>query len=79
MACESDPLTTKPDHNRTRHVPISTDALVAQHQVSDCLRQAGRTLQAGGLPPRARRQSRSSRLRTSCRAAPKCSSRIGLH
>src|SRR5450755_395114 len=41
-------LTTKADHNGTRHEPIPADALVAQHQVSDCLRQSVRTLQAKG-------------------------------
>jgi hypothetical protein len=43
-----DALTTKADHNGTRHGAIPADALVAQHQVSDCLRQPGFTLQAGG-------------------------------
>jgi hypothetical protein len=47
-ADEHQALTTKADHNGTRHGPIPADALVLQNQVSDCLRQSGRTLQAGG-------------------------------
>jgi len=39
-------LTTKTDHNRTRHEPIATDAFAVQHQVSDYHRQSGRVLQA---------------------------------
>jgi hypothetical protein len=41
-------LTTKADHNGSRHGPIQADELVAQCQVSDCLRQARCTLQPGG-------------------------------
>jgi hypothetical protein len=46
-------LTTKADPNGTRRGPIPADALVAQHQVSDCLRQPRRILQAQGRSGRA--------------------------
>jgi len=41
-------LSTKADHNKTRHGPIPADAREAQPQVSDAARQSGRILQAEG-------------------------------